>query len=276
MKMYILITGLILMLTYPAAVIADCPLDHVKIGCNPDGTWGTDDDHKLFCNKAQLYRHSDPDDSGGATWLNWYYPLYYSFLHGDYCIGEPGFTEIWYEQEGAIINEEHMLEGTPNVDYRIIVECVDICPDFNFHATESTSGSFQIWQPGDSFNLSNFTAHHAHVKYRADLQNELYWITYRLIDDINDANQYEPSEPFTVVFGTLPLNGDIHVDGNVDMMDLAKLSNYWLSSIDPNALNALEMARAVDYFDRVDTNKDYSVDFIDFVELANNWFESID
>lgn len=265
---------LILMLINPG--FAGCPLDHASLGCNPDGVWGTDDDCKLFCNKTQLYRHSDPGNSGQATWLNWYYPMYYSWLYEDYFTGEPGFGEIWYEQEGTIINEEHMLEGTPNTDYRIMVECVDICPNFNFHAVESTSGSFEIWQAGDCFNLSAFTAHHAHVKYRADFQSELYWITYQLVDDINDADQYEPSEPFTIVFGRLPLDGDIHVDGDVDIMDLAKLSDHWSSSIAPNDPNVLEMAHAMDYFDRADINRDYSVDFLDFAPLASNWLESLD
>jgi len=70
--------SVVIILIISAIAVADCPLDHLLIGCNPDGVAGTDDDMKLFVDCTMKYRHSDPNNSDQASWLNWYYPLYYN------------------------------------------------------------------------------------------------------------------------------------------------------------------------------------------------------
>ena len=86
-------------------------------------------------------------------------------------------------------------------------------------------------------------------------------------DAIEDANQYGPSEPFTIVFNREPLSGDLAVDGTVDSNDLAELCYYWLSG-NGSIHN--------DYYERADANRDEAVDFSDFALLAANWLKSID
>jgi hypothetical protein len=232
---------------------ADCSLDHFLIGCNQDGIAGTDDDNKLFIDCTQKYRHSDPDNSGNSTWLYWHYPLYYNLRYDRYQIGEPGFDVI------SADDPNRQLSGTANVDYRIIVECVSITP--NFSARETALGIL-LDEAGDSFNHSSLSESHLHLEYRAPApsgETELQWITYVIYDDLGI---YEPSEPFSVVFVTDPSAGDLVIDGSVDINDLAEFCFYWLGD---------SGGRENDYYERADANKDSYVNFADFALLASNW-----
>jgi hypothetical protein len=94
MRAFYVNLSVVIILIISASAPADCPLDHLLIGCNPDGVTGTDDDMKLFVDCTMKYRHSDPNNSGEATWLNWYYPLYYNERYNRYQIDEPGFDLI--------------------------------------------------------------------------------------------------------------------------------------------------------------------------------------
>jgi len=105
-----------------------------------------------------------------------------------------------------------------------------------------------------------------HMSYQAQDGENLFWITWRIYDEIEDANQYEPSEPFTIVFNREPLYGDLAVDGTVDINDLAELCYYWLS--DDGSIHN-------DYYERADANRDKSVDIFDFSLLAMHWLKSI-
>lgn len=82
------------------------------------------------------------------------------------------------------------------------------------------------------------------------------------LDHLRDGEQYEASEPFTVIFNRESASGDLWVDGVVDCQDLLKLSRCWLFA---------EGSRATDYWERVDTNRDGLVDMVDFARLAENW-----
>ena len=242
-----------LLLSLPAP--GDCPLDHLPIGCNQDGIVGTEDDKKLFVDCTQKYRHSDPEHSGDPTWLNWYYPMYYSERYDRYQIGEPGFDAITDDQDRC-------LAGVPDVDYRIMIECVSITPGF---AARNTTVDITLDEAGDSLNHSALPDSHLHLQYRAPNPggaSELQWITYQLYDAIADGNQYEPSESITVVFVTRPLAGDIVVDGIVDMFDLTAMARYW---------GADNGANSNDYYERSDANRDGLVDFTDLAILASNW-----
>jgi dockerin type I repeat protein len=232
---------------------ADCSLDHFPIGCNPDGVVGTDDDNKLFVDCSDKYRHSDPAHSGDPTWLNWYYPLYYNPVYSRYQIGEPGFDTI---DSG---DPNRQLTGTPDVDYRIIIECVSITS--GFIARNSTLG-IEIDEVGDFINHSGLADSHLHLEYRAPFPSgatDMQWITYILYDAIDG---YEPSEPFSVVFVKDPLAGDLVIDGIVDINDLAEFCYYWLQD---------NGDKSNDYYERSDANRDGQVDFWDFAILANHW-----
>jgi len=118
---------------------ADCPLDHLKIGCNPDGVWGTPDDNRLFVDCAQKYRHSDPSSPSDPAWLHWHYPMYYNVRYNRYEIGEPGFDLLCEDED-----PNRALVGTPNVDFRIVIECVSIRSGFS--ARNATLGILLIEQ----------------------------------------------------------------------------------------------------------------------------------
>lgn len=234
---------------------ADCPLDHFLIGCNFDGVIGTADDNILFVDCTQKYRHSDPDDNGSATWLNWRYPLYYNSRYDRWQIGEPGIDVIKSD------DTNRQLAGTANVDYRIIIECVSIKSGFT--ARETTLGIL-IDQPGDSVNHSALVDKHLHLEYRAPSLSggtDLQWITYQIYDALG---KYEPSEPVSVVFVKDPPAGDLAIDGVVDIYDLAEFCHYWLAD---------EGSIYNDYYERADANKNGKVDFADFALLAENWLD---
>jgi hypothetical protein len=246
--------AVVVMLSTTAA--ADCPLDHLLIGCNPDGIAGTGDDMKLFVDCTMKYRHSDPNQSGEAAWLNWYYPLYYNERYDRYQIDEPGFELI----EDSDPNRR--LTGSINIDHRLIITCLSISPDFA--VWNSTIGVI-FDEPGDTFNYSGSWNTHLHLQYRTATrigETELLWVTLQIYDEIESAGQYEVSEPFSIIFVREPLAGDLAVDGTVDLMDLVEFSYYWLGD---------EGSRANDYYERADANKDGKVDFYDFALMASNW-----
>ncbi|MFA5239525.1 MAG: dockerin type I domain-containing protein [Phycisphaerae bacterium] len=234
---------------------ADCSLDHFLIGCNADDLIGTEDDNKLFVDCTQKYSHSDPNNSGQSTWLNWHYPLYYNIRYDRYQIGEPGFDTIKAD------NPNRQLQGTPNVDYQIIIECVSITP--NFTAKNTTLG-IELNEPGNQINHSNLSDPHLHLEYRAPAPSgatDLQWITYIIYDNFGN---YEPSEFFSIAFVKDPLAGDLVIDGLVDGSDLAELCYYWLEN---------NGDRSNDYYERADTNRDGAVNLLDFAMLASNWLK---
>ncbi len=244
---------------------ADCSLDHLMIGCNRDGIFGTEDDNDLFVDCTQKYRHSDPANTGEPTWLNWYYPLYYNERYDRYQIGEPGFDLITAD------DPNRQLVGVPDVDYKIVIECTSITPGFS---ARNTALGIILDEPNDWFNHSALAVPHIHLEYRApapDGATKLQWVSFRLYDAIEDDSQYRPSNEVTVVFVKLPKAGDMAVDSKVDSLDLARFTEYWLSSLDENDPDVLWLAREADYFERADINKDYKVDWADFALLAENW-----
>jgi len=248
--------SVVIVLIISVSVLADCPLDHLLIGCNPDGISGTKDDMKLFVDCTMKYRHSDPNKSGQSTWLNWYYPLYYNERYDRYQIDEPGFELI----EDNDPNRQ--LTGIPDVDYRIIIRCLSISPDF---AVWNSTVGVIFNEPDDSFNYSGFWDSHLHLQYRTTAPTDtrdIFWVTLQIYDEIADIDQYEVSEPFTIVFAVEPLAGDLAVDGAVDVKDLVEFSYYWLG----DGAN-----RANDYYERADANRDGTVNFCDFALMSSNW-----
>ena len=241
-------------------VFAHCPFDHFLIGCNQDGVIGTNDDMKLFVDCTNKYRHSDPARSGDPTWLNWYYPMYYNQRYKRYQIDEPGF-ELMEDDD-----PNRMLVGTLNEDYRIIIRCVSITPGF---VVWNNPLGLIFDEPGDSFDFVDLQESHFHLEYRAGVpagSKDLHWVTFQIVDEMVDTNQYEASETFTIVFVREPLAGDLVVDGIVDINDLVQFGYYWLND---------EGDRTNDYYERADANRDGLVDFLDFTLLASNWLKSL-
>jgi len=243
-------------------VLAECPLDHFIIGCNRDGIEGTDDDKKLFVDCRQKYRVS-----GKNEYANWFYPLHKSiFPSYSYRIGEPGFDVFQNTNPNATYTYDpnRTLAGEPDVDYNIIVECIDL--SMGLRAVHKDYPQFMIDAVGQSFSHS-YIHHlrgdgHMHMSYQAVDGENLHWITFSLIDGLDDGNSYEPSESFTIVFNTEPLVGDLAVNGIVDLVDLLELSHYWLST-DAGFPN--------DYYERADANRDGIVNMVDFALMASNW-----
>jgi len=254
---YLLLSVMLLpALTVPSR--AGCPLDHFLIGCNPDGVWGTEDDNRLFVDCTQKYRHSDPEHAGDPTWRYWHYPMYYSDRFQRYQIGEPGF-DVFTDSD-----PNHVLEGIPNVDYCIIIECVSISPPL----TGRNDYGVVLDESGDAFNHSELPDAHVHLQYRVSAgdggydPNELYWITYRLHDEIADSDQYEPSDMISVVFFRGPPAGDLVIDGRIDFLDLMRFVEVWLYG---------GGSRANDYYERADVNRDGWVDLRDLAGIAESW-----
>lgn len=256
-----------IILALASLTTADCPFDHLIIGCNEDGTEGTSDDNKLFVDCEEKYRNSGPPE-----YLNWYYPLNESiYTEYKWRISEPGFNgfQDTNPSSGHTYDPNRCLTGVPDTDYRIMVECIALSP--GLRAVHKDYPQFTIDQAGQSFNHSYihnlYGDAHMHMSYQAVDGENLFWITWQMHDAIEDANQYGPSEPFTIVFNREPLSGDLAVDGTVDSNDLAELCYYWLSG-NGSIHN--------DYYERADANRDEAVDFSDFALLAANWLKSID
>ncbi len=258
--MYYRIFLLITMLT--AHVQAYCIQDHLFIGCNQDGITGTDDDQKLFIDCRHKYRNASPQ---------WHYSLYQSgFNQRNWVINEPGFDEIHDPNEPP---SDHPLkdpnsspQGTRNTDYQIWIECVDISENFKVCNLDE---SILLDEPGDAFNHSYYSAAndgHLHLWYiytnlsaSDPAPTGLLWATFRVYDNLGP---YHSSEPFTVVFVSDPLSGDIVVDNFVNLADFAFISRYWLST-DASTIN--------DYQQRADHDRSGTVDLLDLIALLENY-----
>ena len=267
-----LVICLICLLSVPLQ--AACPYDHLIIGCNRDGEPNTPDDNILYLDTQDLYRRSDPDNRDQYTWLNWYYTLYST--GSSWFIAEPGIGLFHHPDEPGTFQFEdpnRCMVGTKDIDYRIIVECVDISPDFY----AAISFSPVLTQPGNSFNHSSNSDNngHMHLQYFAS-HNQLNWISLRVYDEFYDPDNpdsgYQPSDSVTIVFGTSPAPGDICVDGSINLLDLEKLAAFWLRAGSSQQYSSLGQA-AWDLFDRADINRDYAVDILDFESLSQNWMQ---
>jgi hypothetical protein len=256
---------LAVLLAVSAGVKAECPLDHFIIGCNRDGIEDTADDNQLFVDCLQKYRHS-----GLTEYANWFYPLSESIFTGyRFRIGEPGFDAFQDANPSAAYTYDpnRALAGAPNVDYNIIVECIDM--SVGLRAVHKDYPQFTIDAVGQSFSHSYIYSlrgdGHMHMSYQALDGENLHWITFILYDALDDGVQYEPSEPITIVFNVEPLAGDLAVNGVVNGADLMELGRYWLST---------DAGRHNDYYERADVNRDGLVNFCDFAIMASNWGNS--
>ncbi|MCU0915764.1 MAG: dockerin type I domain-containing protein [Planctomycetes bacterium] len=257
--------AIILAVSMPAW--GECPLDHFILGCNRDGIEGTADDKVLFVDSWQKYRDSDEEQ-----YANWFYPLNRSIFTTYPCrVGEPGFDTFQADNPSAryTYDPNCALEGNPDVDYRITVECVALSA--GLRAVHKDYPQFTLDAVGQTFSHSSIQSlrgdSHMHMSYQAVDGTSLHWITFRAFDSLEDGDRYEPSPPFTIVFNVEPLAGDLVVDGRVDVADLSQFSRYWLSP---------DSSRHSDYCERADTNRDGSVNFADFAHMASNWRMTMD
>lgn len=207
----VMLISIIVCVIFPPLWGCNCPLDHLFVGCNEDGIEGTGDDDKLFINCQQKYRHSDPlgyPPPHPIDYLNPFYPLYLSDIPPyDWAIGEPGFDTLRGDIPSYCdaYDPIRCLIGDPDVDYRVVIECVSITPGFIAeHYSYYPPFNILIDEPGDSFNLSGIgDGCHLHLGYHAADGTGLFWITWQMYDELG---QYEPSEPFTIVFNIEPLS----------------------------------------------------------------------
>ena len=266
MRSRLIVLSAVLLIGAPQWLRAECPLDHLIIGCNEDGVAGTDDDRKLFVDCQHKYRNS-----GSQAHSNWYYPLHKSiFTSYPFRLGEPGFDAFQDDNPDAsyTYDPNRCLAGRPDEAYRIIVECVSISP--GLRAQHKDYPQFTVEQASERFNHSYIYRlrgdPHMHMSYQAADDQNLYWISFCLYDEVADGSQYEPSEPFTIVFNHEPLAGDLAIDGKVDLEDMARLGHYWLREAG---------STHNDFYERADANRDGYVDLADFALLASNWRHSL-
>ena len=138
--------------------------------------------------KSLIYRDGDPADG--------FYPMTWSFF-GYWSCGQPGFSDTTDPAYG--FDPSVRLSGTPNVDYQIWFEILDLPPsDFRIKMDDGTG----FTEVGQGYNLSDRIEHHVHMKYRAYVPQEppptgVFYVTFKLVDALG---MYEDSEPFICVF----------------------------------------------------------------------------
>lgn len=256
--MKLLLIFLIFFVSYTFfSVQAACSLDHILVGCNPDGDPNTlDDNDMLYLNCFKKYRRCTlegnwPDD----YWKNWYYAM------------EPGWGGICYLGEPGLdfIDDPNC---TPQNNYDLKVECIALSDDLTVH---DSSLNILIEQPGDIFDYttSGNPIPHIHLTYRVSAggESQTQWFTFRIYDA---QGNYQPSEECTIIFCQPAIAGDIAVDGVVNILDLEKLAEHWLLASNETQLNVFGEA-AIDSFNGTDINRDYQINFMDFALLAENW-----
>ena len=165
--------------------------------CSLDHYFFAQDDGKLFVDKQHIYRHGEDPNPPGPYPFNGYYQLAWATIYACWYVGEPGFSDTTDPDYG--FPPEIELAGTPNVDYQIWFEVLDLSPEFKLRINDGT----WLTHVGDRYNLSNWPEHHVHMSYRAydgdagTPPDHPHHVTYRLIDEIGP---YETSEPFICVF----------------------------------------------------------------------------
>jgi hypothetical protein len=178
-----------------------CPLDHFAFG--QDGGEGSHTG-RLFADVSQFYQTTVRKPSKS------HYPLNYNASLQAYVNGEPGSAEI---ESDPVVG----LAGERLIDYDIWLEIVD-CSD------NLWVGVGNGWYAkGDRIQLSTTASHHVHMNYwvwdSVHDPDEVYYVVYRLVDDLEDGQEYQPSAEFWVVLNRA-VPGDFDADGHIDDADL--------------------------------------------------------
>ena len=216
---------------------AGCPLDHLYIGCNPDGVVGNEDDNQLYIDCSEKYRNSP------SGWANRYYPLGGVSFFGDYRLNQPGFNLISDDPS-------RVLSG----DVDLVIECVGISEEIAVIA----GNTIVMDDTNDSFEYSGG---HVHLTWRVAVSgaSKMQWVSLRVIDN---SGNYEPSRVCSIAFGVEPMVGDVSLDGEINVADLVEMMSWWLEgSGGPDN----------DFCERADCNVDGRVDLEDFALLAEVW-----
>ncbi len=171
-----------------------------------------------------------------------HYPLFFSPVYGGYLNGEPGSEQIENDPQ-------HELAGERMVDYDIWLEIVAISEGLYL-------GKDGTWydQPGQRVHLSHVPFHHVHLDYWVfpeDYGHDVvFYVVFRLLDELADARRYEPSQDFWVVLNR-SVPGDFNSDGHIDLVDFERLH---ACAVEQNAGGCVE----------VDLDGDGRVSLIDF------------
>ncbi len=177
-----------------------CSLDHFAIG--QDGGAGSHTGG-LIADVSELY---------GITVRKPYashYPLNYSASKQAYINGEPGSEET--------ANPDQQFAGVAMTDYDLWLEIVEVSDNLWVGAGSSW------YTTGGRIRLSSVPYHHVHMNYWVYASvydtKDLHYAIFRLVDDLADGQQYQPSEEFWVVLNR-PVPGDFNADGHIDGDDL--------------------------------------------------------
>jgi hypothetical protein len=167
-----------------SAVLAECPLDHLKVG---------QDAGTLILDTSQLYRHWNTDygtnpDPFGQEYYE--FEAIDPFFGGGFTRVEPGFAEI--------TDPTFALRGIRGTDYNIVLERVFATPGLLFF---DDSMQQVLTVDGATYPLSNYVDHHVHMRYvlPAGMDPTLpYTVSYRLTDS---TGTYADSEVYSFNLG---------------------------------------------------------------------------
>ena len=226
-----------------------CPLDHFSIGQNGGAGSHTG---TLIADVSQLY---------GITVRKPYashYPLNYSLSKQAYINGEPGSEE-------TETNPDQQFAGVAMTDYDIWLEVVEVSDNLWVGVGSSW------YTTGGRIRLSTVPYHHVHLSYwlYASVYDskDLHYAVFRLVDDLDDGQRYQPSEEFWVVLNR-PVPGDSDADGYIDGDDLdqfkACVSGPALSYDPENLPAACTQIPDADGILPADLDRDGDVDQSDF------------
>lgn len=160
-------------------------------------------------------------------------------------IGEPIYYEIIaIDPNGASEPYENSLDLTFVVPEGVFVDkIVEYEEDGNTKAEWTVSGI--LYEPGQY-----------KIELRVDdplLAFDVKWLIINVLDETNNPQLTAPSYWY----------GDLNVDGNINVVDLALMANNWLLVTDKTN------------FRQGDLNLDGKVNLIDLNELVSNWREDI-
>ncbi len=226
MRLTILLASCLALSIVAGTARADCPLDHFRVGQH---------DGRLICDTWQFYRHWNSDyGSNPDPYAQPYYEWIQTIM-GTYNRTEPG--------PGYVEDANYHFPGTPNVDYRIMLQRVYASPELGIYENLTPI----LGSDGDAVCTSTYPEFHFHLRFMvADEPTEPRYVMFRYVDDFFDPNDpnaggYAPSRPWVVHFGTEPnyyaLEARIGNEdyGSVEISPEAPLPVAMGGHYDPNA-----------------------------------------
>jgi hypothetical protein len=189
MQRLCLLTSNAVVMVAAESAVADCALDHFEVG-QYAGT--------IIVDASEVYRHWNTDyGENSSPFSHEYYELMET-IFGTWNRVQPGC--------GYAEDPNRHFSGTPNVDYRLMLERVHASPALSLCEDVTPI----LTSDGDAVCVTDHPDFHLHLRYVVpDDPMVPYYVMYRFYDaccDPNDpgAGGYLPSRPFVIHFGAAP------------------------------------------------------------------------